>query len=101
MNRYADTKTIKDVDSKKPHYETSLPVHVDRDIDDIYIYTKVGDRLDLLANKYYGDPSYWVIIAATNHLGKGTLAVPAGIQIRIPKNADIIMANWSQQNKSR
>jgi hypothetical protein len=51
---------------------------------DIYIISNSTDRLDLLANTYYQDPTMWWIIAKVNNIGKGTLNVAPGIQLRIP-----------------
>lgn len=52
--------------------------------EDTKIVSQEGDRLDLLAKEYYGDPSFWFVIARANNLGKGTLNVPGGKIIRIP-----------------
>lgn len=52
--------------------------------DDTYILSQQGDRLDILAKEFYGDEVFWHVIAKANGLGKGTLAVPPGIIIRIP-----------------
>jgi phage tail protein X len=69
-----------------------LPV-IEPDLNDIYIIGQVGDRLDNLAFKYYGDSSLWWIIARANDIGKGDFTVPIGLQLRIPANQyDIIDA---------
>lgn len=60
-----------------------LPEIVPSD-NDVYIITKVNERLDILASNYYSDPALWWIIAKANNQGKGTLVVDAGIQLRIP-----------------
>ena len=70
-------------------------------MEDIYFISRRGDRLDLYANKYYQDASKWRIIATANHLGKGTLAVPPGLQIRIPRDPDEAYAELQKQNKDR
>jgi hypothetical protein len=57
---------------------------------DFFIYAKSGDRLDLLANDYYGDPRYWWIIANENDIGKGTIIPPVGIRLRIPYPLDML-----------
>ena len=36
---------------------------------DVYIITRVNDRLDLLANKYYGTTRLWWILAHAYKLG--------------------------------
>jgi len=52
---------------------------------DIYIYSKVGDRLDNLAFKYYDDQSLWWVIAKANNIGKGSWILEPGKLIRIPR----------------
>lgn len=42
-----------------------------------------GDRLDQLAQRYYGDPSLWRLIAAANEIDD-PLHVPGGTVLRIP-----------------
>jgi len=78
MDRYRYTKTTasKFNTSRLP----SLPVTST----DLYIFSREGDRLDLMANTFYNDPHLWWIIADANNLGKGSLIIPPGLQIRIP-----------------
>jgi len=78
INRYESTK-IKDDKlntTKYPNFP-KLPT-------DLYIISREQDRLDTLANEFYEDPRYWWVIARANNLGKGTLDVPMGKQLRIP-----------------
>lgn len=42
-----------------------------------------GERLDVLAERYYGDPSLWRLIAAANGIDDPA-SVPAGALLRIP-----------------
>ena len=51
---------------------------------DYFIISRSGDRLDLLAQQFYGDVREWWIIATANNIGKGTLYIEPGLQIRIP-----------------
>jgi len=86
MDRYKDIKTNLDSIRKKTLVTTELPV-IERSIQDRFVYTNSEDRLDNLAYEFYGDPRQWVILALANNLGKGTLACPPGIQLRIPPQA--------------
>lgn len=52
--------------------------------DDTMIISQEGDRLDLLAKEYYGDETFWFVIARANNLGKGSMNIPAGKLIRVP-----------------
>lgn len=53
------------------------------DVDDSYVVTQYGDRLDLLAKEYYGNKQMWWYLAYVNDLT--TVNVEAGTKIRIPK----------------
>ena len=81
LNRYQFTKK----DNQSKFITARLPKGIPTSDTDRYIFSREGDRLDLIANDFYDDPTYWWVIAEANTgLGKGTLAVPAGIQLRIP-----------------
>ena len=49
---------------------------------DLYVMTQEGDRLDLLAQQFYGDVNLWWYIAKANNLSFMTL--PPGTKLRIP-----------------
>lgn len=89
MSRYQHTnieRYKKGTELKQEMRESTIYPTVDRSVNDIYIVSNVSDRLDLLADQYYNDSSKWWVIALANGLGKGTLMVPPGIQLRIPAN---------------
>jgi len=96
MNRYRDTPIRKDSDIKKGvrYYTNVFYPEIPLSENDIYVYTTQGDRLDLLAQQYYGDSTlYWIIGAANDSLPQNSLFLPPGSQIRIPQNtAEIITA---------
>ena len=80
VNRYIATK----VKSGDKQSTTRYPKFPKRSTD-LYIISRELDRLDQLSNEFYEDPRYWWILAEANpQLGKGTLLVPSGIQLRIP-----------------
>jgi len=98
INRYADIANKVDERGKrvvKPLLYPPIP----RSVDDIYILTTPGDRLDLLAKKYYGDVGYYWMIAQANGIGKGSLNIPIGVQLRIPKDVTKILQEYSDLNK--
>jgi len=80
MDRYKDTKKH----SNKIAYRTTVLPTIPEQDSDLYIISRDGDRLDLLANEFYKDPVYWWVIAEANNIGKGTTVVESGIQLRIP-----------------
>ena len=58
---------------------------------DIYIIAKKYDRLDILADTYYGDRNLWWTIAVANELVNGSVVIPTGKRIRIPFNSNGFM----------
>ena len=52
---------------------------------DIYVITQPGDRFDLLANQFYGNPNLWWYIAKANNLT--FMTIPIGTSLRIPQDA--------------
>ena len=66
---------------------------------DQFIYPLFGERLDSLANKYYGDPNLWWIISKANGL-KGVINIPKDTQIRIPGEVDKILEDFRNLNSS-
>ncbi len=87
--RYVTTSIIKTTTEKRRYATTLLPV-IPTSINDTYIQTTSIDRLDILAQKFYGDISWWWVIATANAIGKGTLIVPENTKLRIPAKTDII-----------
>lgn len=94
MNRYATSRIIKSPSNKSRLETTIVPVMPIGDTD-TYIQTTSPERLDKLANTFYGSATLWWLIASVNGLGKGTLVVPANSVIRIPSmnNAQQIINN--------
>lgn len=96
-NRYNLPNIIKTSNIGKKVYKTILYPTILPSENDIYIFSKQGDRLDLLAYKYYGDATQWWIIAHANKI-KGTLSVPADIQLVIPADINKIYNNLVELN---
>ena len=95
QNRYQSCNIVtgyKKLDSKGNTTDVSrlsstFYPNLDTDEDNI-VLSKPGDRLDLLAKQYYGDETFWFVIAVSNNLGRGSLNVPPGIILRIPRYAE-------------
>jgi hypothetical protein len=95
--RYSKTPLRKNINGSKVQQSTIYPPISPQD-GDTYIITTYNDSLDNIAYVFYNDPSLWWIIAEANALGKGTLKVPAGVQLFIPMNftqieSDVINLN--------
>ena len=82
MGRYNTTTAIRNQFGKQIAKTTIISMPFSSN--DIYIRTTSIERLDLLANTFYGDVSDWYKIANANNLGKGSLWVPTDTVLRIP-----------------
>jgi phage tail protein X len=98
-DRYNDIKILK-TDTGKNYYKNVLYPEIPLSEDDIYVITNQGDRFDLLANQYYGDPEdYWIISIANEFLKQDSMFIPYGTQIRIPLNISEIKTMYQDLNK--
>tara|TARA_Y100000004_G_scaffold2463_1_gene2999 strand:+ start:2891 stop:3193 length:303 start_codon:yes stop_codon:yes gene_type:complete len=100
MPRYENNKSVISPKSDRVYKSNLYPV-IERDVTDIYIITRSGDRLDLLANKYYGDQTLWWIIAIANNLGSSGLIVPPAKQLRIPTKVADILSQYEELQEDR
>jgi len=75
----------------------SIPLSVN----DIYVITLEGDRLDLMADQFYTDTRLWWIISQANPdvLRRDSYSVPSGLEIRIPMGISKILLNFEKLNK--
>ena len=88
MNRYRDISTIQDANGRRKKASIIYPIPPQSSTD-TYIRTTTIERIDLLANKFYGDLTLWWVIAAANGLGKGTYVVPQNTRLRIPDKTNM------------
>lgn len=88
-NRYSNIPTILKTGKGKVYDSVLLP-NVDATDSDIVVMTVQGDRLDLLANEYYQDPSMWWVIALKNDMTEIDLSMKEGIILRIPSRNEAI-----------
>ena len=89
MSRYSNTR-LKRKPSGERVYSYTLYPKIPIQNSDVFITPTYGDRLDILANDYYGDSSLWWIIAQANGIKgftalytknfKGELRIPTEIQ---------------------
>jgi nucleoid-associated protein YgaU len=55
---------------------------------------------DKLAYQFYGDQTFWPVIAVSNNIGKGTIIVKSGTILRIP-DPDVAKQFINTINSSR
>lgn len=60
------------------------------------IYKLGVSRLDLISNKYYGNPNYdWLIMTANPEYGSLEYNIPDGVELRVPFPLDITLQEYS------
>ena len=85
MSRYKNTQTLVDINGRNYKSRTDYPKFQLKETDTYYV-TISGDRLDLLAQRFYQDVTKWWIIAEANSLEVLSFEVKPGLQLRIPQN---------------
>ena len=99
MNRYQSIPIIRNSEGTRYYRDNKYP-RIPLSVNDIYVETTIGDRLDLLAQQYYGDSSlWWVISIANENLPQNSLYITEGSQIRIPANAANVVSNYVSINQ--
>lgn len=98
MNRYQKIQVIKN-SNKVSYYRDNKYPEIPLSVNDIYIVASDGDRFDMIANQYYGDPSLWWIISIANaDVVQDSLYIPLETQIRIPYNPANVVASYNKLN---
>jgi len=94
------TLPVRTLNRKRTYKALKYP-EIPLSINDIYIITNDGDRLDLLANQFYQDVDMWWIIATANPgvVKRDTFNLKPGLEIRIPTDIQGIMQNFELLNK--
>jgi nucleoid-associated protein YgaU len=96
MNRYKKTEIKLDKDGKRVYGTTYYPT-IPIENTDKFIITTLDNRLDSLANQYYGDVSLWWVIAKANGI-KGKTVLKAGELLRIPGEIPKILEEFDDLN---
>lgn len=98
-NRYANIQ-VTQTSLGKRYYVPNIYPDIPVSEDDIYVITTAGDRLDLIANNIYGDPTLYWIIASANNLPGDSLVPPLGQQLRIPVDVEAIINEYTRINEN-
>jgi len=88
--RYKNTLIFRDKNRKRYYRPTIVP-NIPLSDSDVFVYPKVGERLDSLAYQFYGDSNLWWIIAKANELTNGQIGLNSEVKIRIPVNIQPIL----------
>ena len=86
---------------RKRYYTAIKYPEIPLSVDDFYVITTIGDRLDNLANQFYEDVNLWWVITSANPdiIKRDSFMLEPGIEIRIPANLQTILENFNELNK--
>ena len=96
MKRYTRTRKKLDKSGVRVYTTTYYP-QIPIEDSDTFIYTKDGDRFDTLAYKFYGDSTYWWIIAKANGI-RCKLGLKPATPLRIPGNIAEVLRKFNALN---
>jgi hypothetical protein len=99
--RYQNIPVKKNSQRGSEFYSNNIYPDIPLSNDDNYVIAVLGDRLDLLAQDFYGDTSFWWVIASANALPGDSLYVEPGMQLRIPIDVASIINNYKIVNTTR
>jgi hypothetical protein len=89
MARYSNLST-EFKNTKGLVFNSILLPYIEPSDSDILIITEEDDRLDLLANQFFGDANLWWVIATYNNLTDIDIKLEAGLQLRIPNTPSVV-----------
>jgi len=98
-SRYTYSKVQTENETKKKYFGSVIYPKIKPTDNDLYVISESSDRLDLLANKYYGDKGLWWVIAVANNLNDASLYIGEGIQLRIPSDLSQILNDLEKINR--
>ena len=87
--------------NKKFHYRTIMYPDIPESPEDLLMITRIGDRIDNLASKFYGNSNLWWVITTANGdvIDRDSFFIKPGTQIRIPANLRRILQRYDNLNK--
>ena len=95
--RYQDIGKQKASNGETIYLPTKYPT-LEPSNEDYYIIAREEDRMDLIANDFYGDPTYWWVVAMANDLPGDSMFDPPGFQLRIPGNLNNALSAYNVEN---
>jgi len=98
--RYEEIQTQKTLSGKVGYLPTFYP-SVTLSNEDYYIIAREEDRMDLIAQDFYGDSTLWWVIAMANDIPGDSMHPPLGFQLRIPSNANRALSEFEELNTNR
>ena len=97
MKRYETTTQKLDKSGVRVYTTTYYP-EIPISDSDRFVRPVDGDRIDLLANRYYGDSTLWWVVAMANDVPGDSMFITPGFQLRIPGNIATALDEYDNYN---
>ena len=97
FNRYKNAR-IKTSENNDRYFKPTFYPQIPEKDTDVWHNVVVGERLDLLAHRYYDDINLYWIISKANNLDPSTIGLEAATQIRIPTDVGEIIRSFNSEN---
>lgn len=98
MGRYDESTILRDENGTRYLNRIQYPTIPLRD-SDILVKGLFGQRIENLANKFYGNVELWWIIARANEMKNGSMYLVPGKEYRIPQNVSFILREFEELNR--
>ena len=98
FNRYSSARIKIDDKTKARYYKPSFYPDIPEKDSDVFHIVRPGERLDLLAYKYYKDVGLWWIISRANRLDPSDIGLQASSELRIPTDIGEIIRSFKALN---
>ena len=95
--RYTTTGIQKTLSGKVGYLRTRYPSLAPSN-NDYYIIARAEDRLDLIAQDFYGDSTLWWVIAMANDVPGDSMFVTPGFQLRVPENISSALSTYENNS---
>ena len=101
MSNRTENLKIKVDTNKKRYFKNIKYPEIPLSIDDVYVTTTSGDRLDNIAHQFYQDVDLWWIISTANPdvIRRDSFNLKSGIEIRIPQDINSILDDFEKLNE--
>ena len=97
-NRYKEARIKVNSDNKVRYFKPSLYQDIEEKDSDVVHVVRPGERLDLLAHRFYGDVGLWWVISRANRLDPSDVGLKAATQLRVPTDIGDVLRKYKAVN---
>ena len=91
FNRYAEARIKTSSTNQSRYFKPTLYPDIEERDSDIIHNVRAGERMDMLAHRYYDDVGLWWVISRANRLDPSDIGLKASSKLRIPIDiADVL-----------